>query len=119
MAKTVLVVEDDPSISNLLKINLSLAGYTPMTADEGEKGIQLFSDHPADLVLLDLMLPGKDGWEVLEAIRKMKRKVPVIILSARTQKTDLAKGAEMGATEYVTKPFDPIGLMEKIKKIIG
>lgn len=117
--KTVLVVEDDPSISNLLKINLTLAGYTPAIAEEGEAAVRIFSERPADLVLLDLMLPGKDGWQVLEEIRKKKRKVPVIVVSAKTQKSDLTKGLEMGVTDYVTKPFDPIGLMEKIKKLIG
>lgn len=115
----VLVVEDDPSISNLLKINLSLSGYTPAIAEEGEKAIRIFSENPVDLVLLDLMLPGKDGWEVLSEIRKEKKKVPVIVVSAKTQKADVAKGLEMGVIDYVTKPFDPIALMDKIKKVIG
>lgn len=115
----VLVVEDDQSISNLIRINLDLAGFTPVMALDGDRAVEVFSNTNVDLVLLDLMLPGKDGWEVLAYIKeKSGGKVPVIITSAKTQKIDVSRGFESGATDYVTKPFDPFELIGKIKEIL-
>lgn len=115
----ILVVEDDESISNLLQINLSLAGFEPIMARDGEKAIEIFRDTPVELVLLDLMLPGKDGWEVLAYIQeKSHGQTPVIITSAKTQKADIEKGFQMGVIDYVTKPFDPLDLAEKIKRVL-
>ena len=117
---TILIVEDDESIANLLEINLDLAGFKSIIARDGEEAVSLFDPSKIALVLLDLMLPAKDGWEVLEHIQKESEgKVPIIITSAKTQKGDLKKGFEMGIVDYVTKPFDPLVLAEKIKFILN
>jgi DNA-binding response OmpR family regulator len=115
----ILVIEDDESIANLIKINLDLTGFKAVLAHDGEAAIQMFDCNPVSLVLLDLMLPGKDGWEVLEHINaKGLGKIPVIVTSAKTQRSDFAKGAEMGVVDYVTKPFDPYDLVQRIKEIL-
>src|SRR5579872_3636742 len=116
----ILVVEDDESIANLMRINLQLVGFSTLMAKDGEEAIELFSKNEVQMVLLDLMLPGKDGWEVLAYINeKSSKKIPVIVTSAKTQRTDIAKGFEMGIIDYVTKPFDPVELAEKIKRLLS
>lgn len=116
----ILVVEDDESIANLLRINLNLAGFQPILARDGEEAIRKFDQDNVRLVLLDLMIPGKDGWEVLAYIQEKRRgEVPVIITSAKTQRADLEKGFSMGIVDYVTKPFDPLDLAEKIRHILS
>lgn len=115
----VLIVEDDESIANLLQINLDLIGLDSLIARDGDEAIQLFDSSSILLVLLDLMLPGKDGWAVLDHIKTAGQgKVPVIITSAKTQKADMAKGFQMGVVDYITKPFDPVNLTEKVKLIL-
>jgi DNA-binding response OmpR family regulator len=116
----ILVIEDDESIANLIKINLDLTGFKTILAGDGDIAVQLFDANPVSLVLLDLMLPGKDGWEVLEHIKsKGNGKIPVIVTSAKTQRSDFEKGADMGVVDYVTKPFDPYDLIQRIKGILS
>lgn len=118
-ASMVLIVEDDESIAKLLQINLDLVGLPSIIARDGEEAIELFDPSSIVLVLLDLMLPGKDGWEVLEHIKKESEgKTPIIITSAKTEKADLSKGFQMGIVDYITKPFDPFTLAEKIKFVL-
>lgn len=116
----VLIVEDDTNIATFMKINFELEGFDVIQAFDGEEAIQSFINNKLDLVILDLMIPKKDGWEVLEYIRKQdpEKKVPIIITSAKTQRNDLAKGTELGVTEYVTKPFDPVDLVIKAKAVL-
>lgn len=116
----VLIVEDDTNIATFMKINFELEGFEVIQACDGEEAIQTFINNKPDLVILDLMIPKKDGWEVLEYMRKKdpEKKVPIIITSAKTQRSDLAKGAELGVTEYVTKPFDPVDLVIKAKAVL-
>lgn len=116
----VLIVEDDTNIATFMKINFELEGFDVIQAFDGEEAIQLFINNKLDLVILDLMIPKKDGWEVLEYIRKQdpEKKVPIIITSAKTQRNDLAKGTELSVTEYITKPFDPVDLVIKAKAVL-
>lgn len=117
--RTVLVVEDDESIANLIQINLDLVGLNSVVAHDGDEAVDLFDPESVALVLLDLMLPGKDGWGVLEHIqRESGGKVPIIIASAKTQRADVAKGFGMGVVDYITKPFDPLNLAEKVKLLL-
>ncbi|HXI14023.1 MAG TPA: response regulator transcription factor [Thermoanaerobaculia bacterium] len=109
----ILIVEDDAGLRQGLEINLRLENYETVPAADGDEAIRLFHDEKPDLVLLDLMLPRKSGFEVLEHIRKFS-KIPVILLTARGQETDKVRGLRGGADDYVTKPF---GLQELFARI--
>jgi two-component system response regulator VicR len=100
----ILIVEDEAGLRQGLEINLRHENYETVTAGDGEEAIRLFHAESPDLVLLDLMLPKKSGFEVLDHIRKIS-KVPVILLTARGQETDKVRGLRGGADDYVTKPF--------------
>ncbi|MGA7617226.1 MAG: response regulator transcription factor [Thermoanaerobaculia bacterium] len=109
----ILVVEDDGGLRQGLEINLRLEGFEPVLAADGEQAVELFHSESPDLVLLDLMLPKKSGFEVLDHIRKYS-KIPVILLTARGAETDKVRGLRGGADDYVTKPF---GLQELFARI--
>ncbi len=109
----VLIVEDDAGLRQGLDINLRLENYDTLQAADGEEAIQLFHSESPDLILLDLMLPRKSGFEVLDHIRKYS-KIPVILLTARGAETDKVRGLRGGADDYVTKPF---GLQELFARI--
>jgi DNA-binding response OmpR family regulator len=109
----ILIVEDDAGLRQGLEINLRLENYETIQAADGDEAIRMFHAHSPNLVLLDLMLPKKSGFEVLEHIRSSS-KVPVILLTARGQETDKVRGLRGGADDYVTKPF---GLQELFARI--
>jgi DNA-binding response OmpR family regulator len=109
----ILIVEDEAGLRQGLEINLRMENYETVQASDGEDAIRLFHAESPDLVLLDLMLPKKSGFEVLDHIRKFS-KVPVILLTARGQETDKVRGLRGGADDYVTKPF---GLQELFARI--
>ena len=109
----ILIVEDDAGLRQGLEINLRLENYETAQAADGDEAVQMFHAHNPDLVLLDLMLPKKSGFEVLDHIRKSSQ-VPVILLTARGQETDKVRGLRGGADAYVTKPF---GLQELFARI--
>jgi len=118
-ARRVLVADDDAVILRLLEVNFSLEGYDVTTADRGERALELAKDRDYDLIVLDVMMPGMDGWEVCEKLKSDPHTagVPVIFLSARTQEQDRERGLELGVSAYVTKPFDPeelLGLAERL-----
>ena len=117
MAKTILVVEDDQNISELLRLYLEKEGYTVNIADDGGKGVELYRRLKPDLVLLDLMLPVLDGWGVLRAIRQ-DGKTPVIMLTAKGDDMDKILGLEYGADDYITKPFNILEVKARIKAIM-
>lgn len=119
MARRILIIEDDQNIANFVKINFELEGFETIMAFDGEEAIKSIDGIPVDLAILDLMIPKKDGWEVLEYIKGKKRKVPVIITSAKTRHQDIERGLSLGVVDYVTKPFDPADLVQKVKKILG
>lgn len=121
MAKKILVVEDDRFLRELISQKLLKEGYDIVEAVDGEKGIELARSEKPDLILLDLILPGIDGFEVLARIKSDPEAsmAPVIILSNLGQKDDIEKGLKMGATDYLIKAhFTPAEIVEKIRAVI-
>lgn len=118
MARAViLIVEDDPDIRELLVYTLGKEGYQTMEAASGEAGLQHVKENPLDLIILDIMLPGIDGLEVLRRLKhdQRLRPIPVLIASARGEETDIVAGLELGADDYVTKPFSPRVLVARVR----
>lgn len=103
--ETVLIVEDDPSMLTGLKDNLSFKGYKVLTADDGEKGLNAALNAKPDLILLDLMLPKINGYEICRLIRQEGLEMPIIMLTAKSEESDVVLGLNIGADDYVTKPF--------------
>ena len=121
MAKRkILVVDDDPTMVKLINVNLKLNNYSVVEATSGEQALDVLVNEPLDLVVLDIMMPGVDGWEVLRRIRSGKEteELPVILVTAKTQDSDVIRGWELGADEYVIKPFNPLLLVEVIKMVL-
>jgi len=120
MGLKILVIDDDPDIQRLVTYNLRLAGFETSTADTGRKALELLTAHPPDLVVLDLMLPDIDGNEVCRRIRQTSslRRVPIVMLTARGEEIDRVLGFELGADDYVTKPFSPRELVLRIRSIL-
>lgn len=114
--KKILVVDDDPNISDLLKIYLEKEGYEVKLACDGVEGVNFFKMYSPDLVLLDIMLPKKDGWQVCREIREMSSK-PVIMITAKGEVFDKVLGLELGADDYISKPFDAKEVIARIKAI--
>ena len=101
----ILVVEDEPLIMSFLERGLTAEGHAVETAEHGEQAIELFAANPPDLVVLDVMLPGMDGFDVLAILRAVDPGVPVIMLTARGEVADRVRGLDLGATDYLVKPF--------------
>lgn len=112
--RKILIVEDDEQIRNFMCYTLKNEGFQMLEADTGEKGVVLAEKEKADMLLLDLGLPGMDGMEVLKRIRK-RSEIPVIIISARDQDEEKAEALDMGADDYLTKPFSATELMARIR----
>ncbi|MCL2083770.1 MAG: response regulator transcription factor [Oscillospiraceae bacterium] len=117
MSKRILIVEDDGNIADLLRLYLERDGFQTDAASDGAAGLKLFESLNPDLVLLDIMLPGMDGWEVLNAIRLSSR-TPVIMLTAKNQTSDKVQGLEMGADDYIAKPFEMKELLARIHAVL-
>jgi DNA-binding response OmpR family regulator len=115
--RTVLVVEDDPSIAMGLELNLGAEGYAVTTAVDGEQGLNLARSGGIDLIILDAMLPRINGFEVLRLLRLEGRRVPVIMLSARGAEIDKVMGLELGAEDYITKPFGLAELLARVRAV--
>ena len=101
----ILIIEDDPVIARGLKDNFLNAGYDVLHAADGEQGLALALDTHVNCILLDIMLPGINGYDILKAVRREKVEVPIIMLTAKGKEEDVIRGLEMGADDYVTKPF--------------
>jgi two-component system, OmpR family, alkaline phosphatase synthesis response regulator PhoP len=114
----ILVVEDSADLAEGVAENLRFEGYEVRIAPDGPKGLALARDWPADLVILDLMLPMMDGYEVLRALRGGGSRVPVIILSARAEEADKIRGFRLDADQYVTKPFGVLELLERVRSLL-
>jgi DNA-binding response OmpR family regulator len=112
---TVLIVEDDEAIAESIAYHLAKAGYRTLQAGDGAQGLRLFRRQRPDLVILDLMLPQLDGWRFTEEVRVEDARVPVIVCSARTSEYDRVHGLELGADDYVTKPFSMKELMARVQ----
>ena len=115
--KKILIVDDEEQIRNILRMYLVRDGYEVSEAEDGEKGMKLFYEKPFDLVILDVMLPKKDGWSILREIKKYTE-TPVIMLTARDDSEDEVFGFEMGADDYITKPFNNKVLLARIKALL-
>ncbi len=115
--KCVLVIEDDPNTANLVVLYLEKQGFKALQANDGATGLGLAEKHRPDLVVLDIMLPKMDGWEVCRRLRKTSE-VPVIMLTARGEEIDRVSGLTLGADDYVVKPFSPRELVARVKAVL-
>ena len=115
MSGRILIVEDDPSIRLGLQRSLGFEGFTVDVATDGEQAIQKAFDKKPDLILLDLMLPRLNGFEVCKTVRQYDPKIPIVILSAKGDEGDKVLGLELGADDYVTKPFSVRELVARVK----
>lgn len=117
MSSKILVVDDEVNISELVRFNLTREGYQVSTAATGQQCLELAEQQSPDLILLDLMLPGMDGLEVCRNLRKntLTENIPIIMLTARGEELDKVLGLEMGADDYITKPFSPRELVARVK----
>ena len=118
MAKTILVVEDDAGIRVVLRDALSAQGYEVKTADNGIRGLEMARDLKPDLLILDVMLPGMDGFEICKRIRKEGIVSPVLMLTVKDEEVDKILGLELGADDYVTKPFSLKELSARVKALL-
>lgn len=118
MSQKVLVVDDEQSIVTLLKYNLETAGYIVEVAYDGEEALQKVESSQPDLIVLDVMLPKKDGIEVCKTIRSDKNLVPILMLTAKDDEFDRVLGLELGADDYMTKPFSPREVVARVKAIL-
>ena len=114
----ILVVDDDPIVTNVVRRGLSYEGYRVDTAATGREALTMARDHTPDLVILDLMLPGLDGYDVLERLRLVDANLPVMMLTARDGAADQVKGLELGADDYVVKPFRFEVLSARVKALL-
>ena len=117
MAKTILIVEDDPNIAELVQMYLEKEGYTVSIVNDGESAVKSFGEIQPDLMLLDIMLPRLDGWQVCREIRKFSDK-PIIMLTAKGETFDKVLGLELGADDYVVKPFEMKELLARINAVL-
>lgn len=117
MSKNILVIDDDRNICEVIKLYLQKEGYKATLAYDGQSGIDEFIRQAPDLIVLDIMMPVKDGWEVLKHIRKTSG-VPVIMLSAKGETFDKVLGLELGADDYIVKPFEPKEFLARVKAVI-
>ena len=118
MLKTkILLVDDDPNIRQLVNLYLEKEGFEVEMADRGDTALQIFRQSPPNLMLLDVMLPGMDGWQVLREARKVSN-IPIIMLTAKDETFDKVLGLELGADDYISKPFDMKELVARIKAVV-
>ena len=114
--QTIMVVDDDPNIAQLVKLYLEKEGYGVTVETRGDEALSAFQKNPPSLLLLDIMLPGMDGWQVCRAIRQIST-IPIIMLSAKDETFDKVLGLELGADDYVTKPFEGKELVARVKAV--
>ena len=120
MARTVLVIDDEPELGRLIDYNLTKAGYLVLTARDGEAGLAAARKHAPDLVVLDVMMPGLDGWEVCKRLRQepSTAALPILMLTAKAEESDRVLGLELGADDYLTKPFSVRELAARVKALL-
>ena len=117
MKTKILLVDDDPNIRQLVRLSLDKEGFDVTEADRGDTALKEFKAAPPNLMLLDVMLPGMDGWQVCREVRKVSN-IPIIMLTAKDETFDKVLGLELGADDYVVKPFDAKELVARIKAVI-
>lgn len=113
----VLLVDDDPNIRQLLNLYLTKEGYQVEMAERGDTAVTCFKQNPPNIMLLDVMLPGMDGFEVVRQLRREHSSVPVLMLTAKSELTDKVHGLDMGADDYMTKPFAPEELLARVRAL--
>jgi len=120
MTKLILIVDDEPNVVMPIQFLMEQQGYRVMMAERGEDALELISRYKPDLVLLDIMLPGIDGWEVCEIVRLNPnyRNVKIVFLTAKGREVEIAKGLALGADAYITKPFSNAELVAKVKELL-
>lgn len=120
MTKTVLIVDDEKDIRDLLAYNLSKEGFAVLTAADGNEALKMLGDHPIAVVVLDIMMPGLDGYEVCKRIRADKKTsgIPVLFLTAKSAEVDQIVGLELGADDYIQKPVSPRVLIARVKSVL-
>lgn len=120
MAKRVLVVDDDPHVLQLLKVNFELEGYDVLSASNGEEALGIISSRKLDVLVCDVMMPVMDGLEVVERVRANPKtaKLPIVMVSAKAQQRDVEAGDAAGVDAYVTKPFDPQDLLDAVNGLL-
>ncbi len=116
--ESILVVEDDPSIARGLTQNLRFEGYSVQHALDGQTGLELAVSKPPDLMLLDVMLPRLNGFEVLRELRRLDLEIPVIMLTAKAEEIDKIRGLDLGADDYITKPFALAELLARVRAVL-
>jgi len=116
--KAILVIEDDAAILRGLQDNLLFEGYRVLTAADGESGLRAALENDVDLVVLDIMLPGKNGYDICRTLKQTKPELPVVMLTARGQEIDIISGLDLGADDYITKPFSVPQLLARIRAIL-
>ena len=114
---TILIVDDEPRMVRFVKMNLDLEGYLTLEANNGMQALEKVRNHQPDLVLLDVEMPGMDGFETLHRIREVSD-TPVIMLTVRSDEDDRIKGLDLGADDYITKPFSPRELSSRIRAVL-
>lgn len=121
MDKKILIVDDDPPIVELLKLTLENAGFKTLSAYDGDEAIEKIKDGKPDLILLDIMLPTKDGYSVLDELKSSSefKILPIVIISAKVREVDISFGLEKGADDYFTKPLDLDRLVLRVKELLG
>ena len=121
MAPRVLVVDDDPQVLRLMRVNLELEGYDVVSAPDGEEALEAVLTERPDLVVCDVMMPGVDGLTVLRNLRANPRtsKIPFVVVSAKAQRSDVKAALDMGADRYITKPFDPQELLDAVENLLS
>ena len=116
--QSLLIVEDDPVLLRGLKDNFEALGYRVRTANDGQRGLDALRQEPPDLLVLDLMLPKVNGYEICQAARSSDMTMPIIMLTAKGQEEDIVRGLELGADDYVTKPFSPRELTARARAVL-
>jgi DNA-binding response OmpR family regulator len=117
---TVLVVDDDPVILKLLEVNFEMEGFTVLVARDGEEGIEVARTDQPDLIVSDIMMPKVSGLELVTALKgdPATSEIPIILLSAKAQNADVRSGLDAGADDYVTKPFEPLDLVDRVNRLL-
>ncbi len=120
MKNRILIVEDEEDIRELVRYNLEREGFSVSEAESGEEGLKKITKKRPDLILLDLMLPGKDGMQVCRELKQNEedRSIPIIMMTARGEESDIVAGLELGAEDYIVKPFSPKVLMARVKAVL-
>ena len=119
--ESILIVDDESAIRLICRLNLGSSGYATFEAADGDTAVAVARAERPDLILLDVMLPGKDGWQVAEQLVSFEetRDIPILFLSARSDRSDESRGYETGGVGYITKPFDPTQMIERVRDVLS